>query len=164
SHRMSRIARNHQIPAETTVPWRVSTPRKTRQTRQFAGNLLITLSNLLSVLVSEGRKPDIETRQTGRRRPIILRPRCPHLGRPVRPEEERCDECGGHPCWSPRSASGLFEFPERGQPTPATSSRAVFSSESARLPPAPRPNLGPPPERACRQPLDRDTRPQNPTT
>src|ERR1019366_480503 len=132
SNRMSRIAGNCQICAKTTVPRRVSTPRKTRQTRQFGGKLLITLSNLLSGLVSEGQKPDIETRQIGRRRPIILRPRCPHLGRPVRPEEERCDECGGHPCWNPRSVFGPSEFPDSGQRTPAGFSPAVFSAESVR--------------------------------
>src|ERR1019366_2930547 len=131
SNRMSRIAGNCQIRAKTTVPRRVSTPRKTRQTRQIGGKLLITLSNLLSGLVSEGQKPDMETRQTGWRRPIILRPRCPHLGHPVRPEEEHRDECGGHPCWSPRSVFGLLEFPDSGQWTPADSSRAVVSAAFA---------------------------------
>src|ERR1035438_2440562 len=114
-------------PAKTTVPRRVSTPRKTRQTRQIGGKLLITLNNLLSGLVSEGQKPDMETRQTSRRRPIILRPSPPYLDHQVRPEEVRCDECGGHPCWSPRSVFGLLESPDCGQWTPVDSSRAVVS-------------------------------------
>src|ERR1035437_3793803 len=159
---MSGIAGNHPIRAKTSVPQRVSTPRKTRQTRQFGSKLLITLTNLLSGLFSEGQKPDIETRQIGRPRPIILRPRPPYLDHQVRPEEVRCAACGGHPCWSPRSVFGLLEFPDSGQWTPADSSRAVVSWGSAGLPPDPPANRGPPPERACRPPLNRDTRPQNP--
>src|ERR1035437_3802318 len=160
---MSGIAGNHQIRAKTTVPRRVSTPRKTRQTRQIGSKLLITLTNLLSGLFSEGQKPDMETRQIGRRRPIILRPRCPHLGRPVRPEEEHPDGWGGHPCWSPRSVFGLLEFPDSRQWTPALSSRAVVSAAFVHCPPDPRRSRAPPPERACRPPLNRDTRPQNST-